>query len=121
MDTGRGMFCRGPSGPYLGLPPMRLKTNVLPLTANLVQEDVLLCFLATRKSKTVDRDVIRGIGLNQWDVDARHVSEPTITSESTNTPIAIANSTWNTGSSDLLGRCWLENGLTRCVYYLFFS
>ena len=116
------MFCRGPPGPkpvlYAGL----TKNVDLPLTASLVQEDVLVRFLATLKSKTVDRTVTRGIKSNRRDAaQTTLVRQPTIFSKSTETSIAVSNNPWISGwngrHNTLSGRYCLDNGLTRRVCY----
>ncbi|KAK1225210.1 hypothetical protein PQX77_011890 [Marasmius sp. AFHP31] len=98
MDVDRGVFCRGPPGPGLGIYARSLGTMVLPLTAELVQEDVLSRFLASLKSKLVDDVVVGGVSL--------------VISRLTNTPIAITNNIWS-GEDGLSDRDFLENGLTR--------
>ena len=117
MDTGRGMFCRGPLGPDTYLNATSYSTGDLPLTANIVQEDVLLRFLATLKSKSIDRDVIVGIRSTSDPgpvLVVKRFSQPTIFSTSTDTPIAISNNAWGSFNSDhLSGRYLLDNGLTR--------
>ena len=133
MDTGRGMFCRGPPGPPLGIEYSTNLLNIrshepidLPLTANLVQEDVLLRFLATLRLKDIDRDVIAGIRFasTRWGMPVKRFPlQPTIFSMSTNTPIFIANNVWETNRWETIswgleegafsGCCPLDNGLTR--------
>ncbi|KAJ8093898.1 hypothetical protein PM082_009769 [Marasmius tenuissimus] len=114
LDTGRGMFCSGPPGPRSNLSAVVFNDLDLPLTAELLQEDVLLGFLASVKSKQVDRVVMRVItdsGVRS-DVPER-VSKPTVISTLTNTPIAVASNAWESMSDCLSDRRVLENGLSR--------
>ncbi|KAJ8082101.1 hypothetical protein PM082_007947 [Marasmius tenuissimus] len=113
MDRGRGVFCRGPPGPAFGgyVVPWFGKTN-LPLTADLLRSDVLLRFLASLKSEKVDRIVLDPCANDATRADVR-VSQPTVISKSTNTPIATANNAWTSSSVDISDRKVLENGLTR--------
>ncbi|KAK1219474.1 hypothetical protein PQX77_017804 [Marasmius sp. AFHP31] len=54
MDSGRGVICHGPKGPYSEIPGDWLAFNDLPPTAELLQEEVLVRFLASHKSKEAD-------------------------------------------------------------------
>ncbi|KAJ8094809.1 hypothetical protein PM082_010020 [Marasmius tenuissimus] len=115
LDPGKGVFCCGPSGPYLDLGWRDIGVEELPLTAELVQEDVLLRFLASLKSKAVDDVVVGGVassGALIWVSD--RVLRPTVISTLTNTPIAVANNdAWRSVNDTLSDRKLLENGLTR--------
>ncbi|KAJ8083092.1 hypothetical protein PM082_008958 [Marasmius tenuissimus] len=119
MDAGRGIFCRGPPGPdtYLNVGELGIKD--LPPTAELVKEDVLLRFLASLKSKEVDHAVVTGILHSGARIEAlEQVSQPTVISMATNTPISISDNVWSQvnvwnqafGLSDLK---LLRDGLTR--------
>ncbi|KAK1234748.1 hypothetical protein PQX77_002042 [Marasmius sp. AFHP31] len=120
MDCGRGAFCRGPPGPArAGWSGFRIGDIPLEadfLQADFLQEDVLLRFLASLKSKEVDHDIIWQLnpgGLcHSWPPPPR-VSQPTVTSTLTNTPIAVANNTWGSRHGNLSDVKSLENGLTR--------
>ncbi|KAK1216158.1 hypothetical protein PQX77_021211 [Marasmius sp. AFHP31] len=61
LDPARGVFCRGLPGPTPWLSFWTFHNEELPLTAELVQEDVLLRFLAGLKSKHVDDVVVREV------------------------------------------------------------
>jgi len=113
MDTGRGVICRGPEGPDPDLFVHGVIVEELPSTADLLQEDVFLRFLASRKSKKVDHDVMDII---HWSYHIEEASErcdqPTVFSTLTQIPIAVANNIWE-GSGSLSERTVLENGLTQ--------
>ncbi|KAK1233605.1 hypothetical protein PQX77_003232 [Marasmius sp. AFHP31] len=116
MDCGRGAFCRGPPGPaWAGWSCFRI--GDIPLEADFLREDVLLRFLASVKSKEVDHDVIWHLKPRGWWrlwPPSRRVSQPTVISTLTNTPIAVANNTWSSSRhSNLSDVKSLENGLTR--------
>ncbi|KAK1218282.1 hypothetical protein PQX77_019036 [Marasmius sp. AFHP31] len=116
VDSGRGVICQGPEGPRsnIGWVLEEVKVENLPLTAEMLQEDVFLRFLASLKSKQVDRVFLRGMwysadndkGVPEW------CDQPTIFSTLTKTPIAVANNVWTSGPG-FTERKALENGLTR--------
>ncbi|KAK1234769.1 hypothetical protein PQX77_002021 [Marasmius sp. AFHP31] len=112
MDCGRGVFCRGPPGPAsAGWGGFRI--GDIPLEADFLQEDVFIRFLASLKSKEVDHNVIwSGVSWYVWP-PSRRVSQPTVISTLTNTPIAVANNTWGIRRGKLSDGKSLENGLTR--------
>ncbi|KAK1217450.1 hypothetical protein PQX77_019887 [Marasmius sp. AFHP31] len=94
LDLGKGVFCRGPPGPQPRLSIWRFE-NQLPLTAELVQEDVLLRFLAGLKSEHVDEVVVGGVAFSGALTDVpERVLRPTVISTLTNAPIAVTNNTW---------------------------
>ncbi|KAK1225137.1 hypothetical protein PQX77_011919 [Marasmius sp. AFHP31] len=115
IDNGRGIICRGPPGPEFGFGYVPLRwfgESDVPLTTDLLQSDVLLRFAASLKSKQVDDNVIRyTFHLSLADGSVR-VSQPTVISKLTNTPIAVANNAW-AGYGNLSDQKVLENGLTR--------
>ncbi|KAK1235919.1 hypothetical protein PQX77_000840 [Marasmius sp. AFHP31] len=112
MDCGRGAFCRGPPGPaWAGWSGFRI--GDIPLEADFLREDVLLRFLASVKSKEVDRIVVRHLASGGFRSTSRRVSQPTVFSTVTNTPIAVANNTWRNENESLSDLKSLENGLTR--------
>ncbi|KAK1224687.1 hypothetical protein PQX77_012434 [Marasmius sp. AFHP31] len=128
IDTGRGLICRGPRGPYSGLISWNFDIQDLPLTAKLLQEDALMRFPAGLKSKRADLVVLVGVsrrGPWSFDVHEPGVSQPTVISTLTNTPIAVANNAWRSkwrlfpwqksleGRESLEERELLEHGLTR--------
>ncbi|KAK1215757.1 hypothetical protein PQX77_021617 [Marasmius sp. AFHP31] len=115
VDFGRGVICRGPEGPMVNIGWMVEKVEVenLPLTAEMLQEDVFLRFLASqREFDRVFLDTLWCYG----NVDDEGVPElfvrPTIFSTSTATLIAVANNVW-TSFWGFRERKALENGLTR--------
>ncbi|KAK1225900.1 hypothetical protein PQX77_011148 [Marasmius sp. AFHP31] len=116
VDNGRGIICRGPPGPEFRTryPTWRwFGESDVPLTADLLQIDVLLRFAATLKSKEVDRYVI-SFTSHSTSADASvRVSQPTVISKLTNTPIAVANNAWESFDNIFSDRKVLENGLTR--------
>ncbi|KAK1234075.1 hypothetical protein PQX77_002729 [Marasmius sp. AFHP31] len=91
----------------------------VPLTTDLLQSDVLLRFAATLKSVKVDRYAISfAFPSSSADASVR-VSQPTVISKLTNTPIAVANNAWESFNNILSDRKVLRNGLTRftLAYY----
>ncbi|KAK1222633.1 hypothetical protein PQX77_014512, partial [Marasmius sp. AFHP31] len=114
LDPARGVFCRGLPGPTPWLSVWTFHNEELPLTAELVQEDVLLRFLAGLKSKHVDEVVV--IGVVSSCASARvpeRVLRPTVISTLTNAPIAVANNTWTSIRRSLSDRTLLADGMTR--------
>ncbi|KAK1225161.1 hypothetical protein PQX77_011905 [Marasmius sp. AFHP31] len=118
LDTGRGVFCRGPSGAddrgYLaGFWWFGWEASYLPSTVEFLQEDVLVRFLASLESKPIDRVIIWELARQFQTVpDTERVSQPTVFS-STNTPITVADGVWQNSCNSLVNRNLLENGLTR--------
>ncbi|KAK1223952.1 hypothetical protein PQX77_013160 [Marasmius sp. AFHP31] len=116
LDPGRGVFCHGLQGPI----PKQLSiwsfgNEELPLNAELIQEDVLLRFLASINSRQVDKVIIMGVassGAFGFDVPERVLSRLTVVSTLTNAPIAIANSFWESEDKSLSDRNLLGNGMT---------
>ncbi|KAJ8089540.1 hypothetical protein PM082_014796 [Marasmius tenuissimus] len=115
MDPRRGMICRGPEGP----PPNMLHHQVLgieglPSTSNLIQEETFLQFLASLKSKEADDAFVRSIGDGYDDKGVPElVDRPTVFSDLTKTPIAVANNVWGSLEDNLVEWTYLENGWTR--------
>ncbi|KAK1219584.1 hypothetical protein PQX77_017680 [Marasmius sp. AFHP31] len=114
LDLGKGVFCRGLPGPNPRLSSWRFE-NQLPLTAELVQEDVLLRFLAGLKSKHVDEVVVGGVAFSGALTDVpERVLRPKVISTLTNAPIAVANnSSWTSLQSSLSHRTSLADGMAR--------
>jgi len=116
MDAGRGVICRGPEGPHPFIDfNLNLRVEELPSTADLLQEDVFLRFLASQKSKEVHRGVVEAIA---WSYDLREdaserCDQPTVFSTLTQTPIAVANNIWEEVFGLFSERTLLENGVTR--------
>ncbi|KAK1222636.1 hypothetical protein PQX77_014510 [Marasmius sp. AFHP31] len=114
LDPARGVFCRGPPGPTLQVTIRDFGSEELPLTAELVQEDVLLRFLAGLKSKRVDDAVVKGVAFSGASTFVpERVVRPTVTSTLTNAPIAVANNSWKSYNGGFLNWKVLGNGLTR--------
>ncbi|KAK1215935.1 hypothetical protein PQX77_021447 [Marasmius sp. AFHP31] len=113
LDPGKGVFCRGLPGPTLRLDSSRFE-NQLPLTAELIQEDVLLRFLAGLKSKPVDDTVVRGVAFSGAStLVPERVLRPTVISTLTNAPIAVANNTWTSFHGTLSDQKLLADGMAR--------
>ncbi|KAK1221226.1 hypothetical protein PQX77_015968 [Marasmius sp. AFHP31] len=115
LDPARGVFCRGLPGPTLQLTIRDFGSEELPLTAELVQEDVLLRFLAGLKSKRVDDVVVCGVAFSGAStLVSEGVLWPTVISTLTNAPIAVANNTqWTSFCNSLSDRKLLADGMTR--------
>ncbi|KAK1220089.1 hypothetical protein PQX77_017169 [Marasmius sp. AFHP31] len=113
LDLGKGVFCRGLPGPDPMLSSWRFE-NQLPLTAELIQEDVLLRFLAGLKLKRVDDVVVKGVAFSGASTDVpERVLRPTVISTLTNAPIAVANNTWTSLCNNLSDQKLLADGMTR--------
>ncbi|KAK1234311.1 hypothetical protein PQX77_002487, partial [Marasmius sp. AFHP31] len=117
VDFAQGVICEGPEGPMsdIGWMDEDLEAEKLPLTAEMLQEDVFLRFLASQKSKKVDRLFLWAKCWNSKDDDKsvpEWFDQPTIFSTLTATPIAVANNVWTHGWG-FTERKALENGLTR--------
>ncbi|KAJ8094935.1 hypothetical protein PM082_010151 [Marasmius tenuissimus] len=115
LDVGRGLFCRGPFGPAPNFYRNSLGLHDLPLSMEFIQGDVLLRFLASLKSKEVDRImVMEAITSGTWITDVfEQVSRTTVISTTTKTPIAVAANIWESDSNSLSERRLLEDGMTR--------
>ncbi|KAL0575795.1 hypothetical protein V5O48_006173 [Marasmius crinis-equi] len=112
MDTSRGVFCRGPEGPYWG-GAGGFGFEDFPLDTELVKEDVLIRYLG---STNQDRVVVYGLswawraGGSQLEVD-----QPTVISTLTDTILAVGPSgVWTENWRSCLGkREELLDGTTR--------
>ncbi|KAL0568463.1 hypothetical protein V5O48_013519 [Marasmius crinis-equi] len=111
MDTLRGVFCRGPKGPYwVGVGALGFED--LPSDAELVKEDTLLRYLISRNQ---DRVVVNGLSL-EWNggTSQLEVNQPTVISTLTDTILAVGSGVWNEEEESCLGeREELVNGATR--------
>ncbi|KAJ8087348.1 hypothetical protein PM082_006178 [Marasmius tenuissimus] len=129
VDPARGVICLGPWGPdtdfkfnedYSDLDEDHLVTdqNDLPLTADLLQVDVFLRFLASQK---IDDAFLEAA---YWGYRSKRFewigscNQPTIISFLTQTPIATANNIWTVDrdgdpAAPAIDRNVLENGLNR--------
>ncbi|KAJ8092680.1 hypothetical protein PM082_007009 [Marasmius tenuissimus] len=116
MDDATGVICRGPAGPRPGLTWWGFGKEDLwdPVTtSDLLQEDVLLRYLASLKRRGIDRMFVLDMHL------ARHnnalepvdkVDRPTVFDTLTSTPIAVANDYfWQWKSSSFADLGILEN------------
>ncbi|KAJ8089568.1 hypothetical protein PM082_014824 [Marasmius tenuissimus] len=113
MDSSRGVICRGPEGPYTQLPGHVLELKDLPPTAELLQEEVLVRFLASHKSKEADDAFMYAMDYASNDDVPERVDRPTVFSTRTETPIAVANNVWGSEMDNLVNGTCLENGFTR--------
>ncbi|KAK1231608.1 hypothetical protein PQX77_005272 [Marasmius sp. AFHP31] len=117
VDFARGVICQGPEGPasLIGWWVGKVEVEKLPLTAEMLQEDVFLRFLASLKSKEADWAFLEALWWGGVDDDKgvpEWCDQPTIFSTLTKSPIAVANNVWTNGRG-LTERKALENGLTR--------
>ncbi|KAK1217918.1 hypothetical protein PQX77_019411 [Marasmius sp. AFHP31] len=114
MDSARGVIRCGPKGPYPDLPYSELKIEDMPSTADLLQEDVCLRFLASCKSKEVDHVFVEGIESAGSDTFMpESFDQLTVVSALTQTPIAVAKNVWENRDNRCVERKVLESGLTR--------
>ncbi|KAK1234704.1 hypothetical protein PQX77_002088 [Marasmius sp. AFHP31] len=117
VDSARGVVCQGPKGPLSEIwwKGGKVEVEKLPLTAEMLQEDVFLRFLASLKSKQADWVFLQSMWYG-YDVDLPELfDQPTIVSTMTKTPIAVANNVW-TSREGFTERKALENGLTRYAW-----
>ncbi|KAK1223385.1 hypothetical protein PQX77_013738 [Marasmius sp. AFHP31] len=113
IDSSRGVICHGPKGPSSSIPEDELELGDLPPTTELLQEEVLVRFLASHKSQEADDAFMTAIN-DTWsyeDVPER-VNRATIFLALTKTPIAVANNVWKSVYDNLVERMCLENGWT---------
>ncbi|KAL0572812.1 hypothetical protein V5O48_009157 [Marasmius crinis-equi] len=86
----------------------------LPNSAELLQDDNCLRFLASLKSKVVDLGVVDAITRRGSEgVSAAKVRQPTVFSTSTNASIAVSDGLWKTGAECLSNRKVMENVMIR--------
>ncbi|KAK1224351.1 hypothetical protein PQX77_012735 [Marasmius sp. AFHP31] len=120
IDSARGIICRGPAGPYTGVWIWREVVGLgdTPSTVDFLQEDVVLRFFASRKSREVDGMFIGWMMEQPPPYYVPGLVNPNaveVISTLSNTPIAIAachDQTWD-NFHNLLERTLLENGLCR--------
>ncbi|KAJ8087612.1 hypothetical protein PM082_006445 [Marasmius tenuissimus] len=115
MDPVRGMICRGPVGPYPDLPGgWLLNIGDMPSTADTLQEDVFLRFLASCQSKEVDHAFFTGL-TSAWhnELVPEPVDQSAVISALHRTPIAVANNVWKSYKESLVEEKVLDNELTR--------
>ncbi|KAJ8089535.1 hypothetical protein PM082_014791 [Marasmius tenuissimus] len=116
MDSGRGVICCGPKGPDSSIPGngFEFQFKDLPPTAELLQEDVLVRFLASHKSQEAD-DAFTHIMYHASNFERvpERVDRPTVFSTRTKTPIAAAKNVWGSCGAGLVERTCLENGCRR--------
>ncbi|KAK1217986.1 hypothetical protein PQX77_019337 [Marasmius sp. AFHP31] len=118
IDSARGVICRGPAGPDSRIWGRKWCIEMwdIPSTVDFLQEDVVLRFIASKKSREVDGEFIgRMTGkYRRLDYVPELINSAVVLGLS-DTPIAIAachHRTWNY-SYNLLERTLLENGLCR--------
>ncbi|KAJ8087487.1 hypothetical protein PM082_006318 [Marasmius tenuissimus] len=113
VDSTRGEIVLGPEGPKSDIKWNRwdFKMENLPLTSELLQEDVFMRFMASQEA---DLAFVFAISVHvDCDVNVpESFHRPTIFSTLTATPIAFANNVW-TGRKGAVERKVLEKGLTR--------
>ncbi|KAL0566014.1 hypothetical protein V5O48_016001 [Marasmius crinis-equi] len=116
LDTSRGVFCRGPEGPGCGWLNDAFNSENLPLDAELLQEDVMIRYLFSRK---LDRQAVTGFAW-VWHPEASQirVDRPTIISTRTNTILAVGSGRrWESRRSCLDERKEMPDGATRFVLH----
>ncbi|KAL0568880.1 hypothetical protein V5O48_013092, partial [Marasmius crinis-equi] len=119
LDPKKGVLCRGPAGPDCKIPgeDLELLGLVLPCSAELLQGDNCLRFLASSKPKDIDRWFMQVIawsgGRGSRGLSEVEVNRPTIISKSTNAKIAVSGGIWVDLERCLGDREVIENGLTR--------
>ncbi|KAK1226113.1 hypothetical protein PQX77_010918 [Marasmius sp. AFHP31] len=111
LDSTRGVICHGPKGPYSSFPEDWLAFKDLPPSAELLQEAVLVRFLASQEADEVFMTAMNEAGFLENVLG--QVNQPTILSDLTKTPIAFTNNIWESRWDYLTERTCLENGLTR--------
>ncbi|KAJ8087502.1 hypothetical protein PM082_006333 [Marasmius tenuissimus] len=120
VDSTRGVICLGPQGPEPDIKwdSWDFQMENLPLTSELLQEDVFMRFLASQKSKEADRAFLWAICYHsERDVNVpESCHRPTIFSTLTATPIAFANNVW-TSREGFVERKVLENGWMRVLLF----
>ncbi|KAL0568357.1 hypothetical protein V5O48_013632 [Marasmius crinis-equi] len=117
LDPKKGELCQGPVGPecYTGSVGYGKWEN-LPCSAKFLQDSNSLPFLASRKAKSVDREVVDVIAWEwSWGDSKVEVHQPTIFSASTNATVAVSGGLWKSYSSCLGEREVVENGATRLM------
>ncbi|KAL0573336.1 hypothetical protein V5O48_008614, partial [Marasmius crinis-equi] len=111
MDTSRGVFCRGPKGPRWSMRWTDQLDN-LPSDTELVKEDVLLRYLASRLG---DRGAVHWL-CREYKVDSSQVEvdRPTVIWTRDDTILAVGSGIWEEAEQSCLGeRTELPNGTTR--------
>ncbi|KAL0571216.1 hypothetical protein V5O48_010739 [Marasmius crinis-equi] len=114
MDPQRGTLCRGPPGPeVVGWYCVGFHAdNIVPSSADLLQEDVCFRFLTGLKSKEVDRAFVEALNQpRRPDSTDLRFNQPTVISTLTNTSIASTTNRWRYG--DGMVGVLLGNGQTR--------
>ncbi|KAJ8087310.1 hypothetical protein PM082_006140 [Marasmius tenuissimus] len=116
LDPTRGVFCRGPEGPYpnIGWRKKWVEVESLPLATDLIQEDVFLRFLGSQRSKAIDDAVVEAIYRSHIRNPLPHsFMQPVIFSTLTQTPIAFANNLWSSDFWNLVEKKLLGDVLVR--------
>ncbi|KAL0579263.1 hypothetical protein V5O48_002767, partial [Marasmius crinis-equi] len=114
LDTSRGVFCQGPKGPWWGGASQiwdSWELPKLPLDAEIIKEDVLVRYLASRKQ---DRGVVDWLSRTALEVSQVKVNQPTVISTLDDTILTVGSGLWRDGWESCLGnRTELANGTTR--------
>ncbi|KAK1231310.1 hypothetical protein PQX77_005590 [Marasmius sp. AFHP31] len=120
IDSARGIICHGPAGPHSEIRGWEVgkRAQDVPSTTDLLQEDVFLRFLASKKSKELEESFISRISLYRTVRNLVpglvNLNVVQVFSNVNNAPIAIAHQTWDDCSNPpLLDQTLLENGLMR--------
>ncbi|KAL0564454.1 hypothetical protein V5O48_017593 [Marasmius crinis-equi] len=112
LDTSRGVFCRGPKGPWCDWLDDAFMSEKFPLDAELLQEDVMVRYLASKK---LDRQAVLGFALLEEASQIR-VARPTIISTRTNTILAVGSGgRWKSWERSLGEMKEMPDGATRFI------
>ena len=121
MDCSRGIICRGPEGPEPnihvdgdGFQVLSEDIHDPATTVDLLKDDILLRYLASFESKTVDEEFVSGLQMD-WDEEEvpAWVGQPSIVCKSINAPVAVVDRTWRSQEDSLVEREVLGNGWIR--------
>ncbi|KAL0574291.1 hypothetical protein V5O48_007667 [Marasmius crinis-equi] len=110
LDTSRGVFCCGPEGPEREHGIFGWTVKDLPLDAELLQEDVMLRYLISKK---LDRQAVTALSYPSHHEFSRvKVDRSTAISTRTNTILAVVRTVWHAWSG-FGERTELPDGVTR--------
>ncbi|KAK1229464.1 hypothetical protein PQX77_007482 [Marasmius sp. AFHP31] len=115
MDVKRGVICRGPEGPDTLLHALGFEGIETPVTSmDLLKEDVLIRYLAGFNARKIDRKFMEEIyEVSRDDGVSESVVQPTVFHALTDTPIAVANNTWESKRNSLVEARVLDTGWIR--------
>ncbi|KAL0566827.1 hypothetical protein V5O48_015176, partial [Marasmius crinis-equi] len=111
LDPKKGELCEGPEGPHCEIPDeeLELGSGGVPCSAELLQDDSCLRFLASCKSKDVDQ-WITGLIAGEFNAGESEVPE---VHQPTNATIAVGGVFWEEGPGCVGEREAMGNGATR--------